>query len=213
MEPHSAPQPLRREQLLAAAVLRFAQDLFHRVDVESMARAAGVGKESVGLGHLAGFIAPSGPDCSELSCTCPQVALRNLQKTGLDWDANPIQGPSPTDSQGRLYRYVKGKDDLFLATVEYQLEDALGCVQRLAASEPEATAYLRAVIHGAVDTFLARPEAFVWCCLRTNPDKGTWRPWWSALEPRWVAHPFCKPWCVSHNWLPAGATSFPTCCC
>ncbi len=54
--------------------------------------------ESVGLGRLAGFIVPAGPDFPELSCTYPQYALRNLRKTGLDWDANPIQGPSPTDS-------------------------------------------------------------------------------------------------------------------
>ncbi|MFA7330594.1 MAG: TetR/AcrR family transcriptional regulator [Candidatus Delongbacteria bacterium] len=98
-------QPLRREHVLAAAVRRFAFDPFHLVDMESIAREAGVGK-------------------------------------------------------GTLYRYFRGKDELFLAAVEYQLEDALGCIHRQAAGETRPADYLRAIIHGAVDYFLARPEGF-----------------------------------------------------
>ncbi|MBD3223294.1 MAG: TetR family transcriptional regulator [Caldithrix sp.] len=59
-----------------------------------------------------------------------------------------------------LYRYFKNKQDLYIRTIEYQLQKALDYIQEQAAKENDPVRYIETIIDSAVNYFENNPRTF-----------------------------------------------------
>ncbi len=62
--------------------------------------------------------------------------------------------------KGTLYRYFENKIDLYLKTIEHQLQLALVYIQERARRHDDPVVYIETVIESAVDFFYKHPQSF-----------------------------------------------------